>query len=90
MMMMIQETLAKEEAENQKKALELRDLQVGIKCSPIITHINHYHRFCISIGDFFLGGVSNAGPKIRSGLNLCGSIYLTKSGNQADSNLLDM
>ena len=34
-MMMIQETLAKEEAENQKKALELRDLQVGIKCSPI-------------------------------------------------------
>ena len=27
-MMMIQETLAKEESENQKKALELRDLQV--------------------------------------------------------------
>ena len=28
MIMMIQETLAKEESENQKKALELRDLQV--------------------------------------------------------------
>ena len=27
-MIMIQETLAKEESENQKKALELRDLQV--------------------------------------------------------------
>ena len=30
-MMMIQETLAKEESENQKKALELRDLQVALK-----------------------------------------------------------
>ena len=27
--------IANEEAENQKKALELRDLQVGINCSPI-------------------------------------------------------
>ena len=32
--MMIQETLAKEESENQKKALELRDLQVGIIKGP--------------------------------------------------------
>ena len=34
-MMMIQETLAKEESENQKKALELRDLQVGIIKAPL-------------------------------------------------------
>ena len=76
LMMMIQETLAKEEAENQKKALELRDLQVGIKCSPI--HQSLPSLLYLHWG-FFLAGVSNAGPKIkRSGLNLCGSIYLTK------------